>query len=163
VTLRPAFPADEIERQRASRLAQLVQQRDNPAALVGQIAMQAVYGAAHPYGYSEIGTEASVKATSRADMQSFSKEPFLPNNAALVVAGDITMPELRALAEKAFGGWQRGTPLRPQLGAPATTAARVVIVDKPGSPQTQLRVAAVGAERSSPDFRPLQVMNQVLG
>jgi zinc protease len=163
VTLRPAFPADEIDRQRAQRLGQLVQQRDNPAALVGQIAMQAVYGGAHPYGYSEIGTEASVKATSRADMQAFWKERFVPNNAALVVAGDITMPELRALAEKAFGAWQRGSPTRPQLGAPATTAARVVIVDTPGSPQTQLRVAAVGAERSSPDFRPLQVMNTVLG
>jgi zinc protease len=163
VTLRPSFPADEIERQRAQRLGQLVQQRDNPAALVGTIAMQAVYGARHPYGFAEIGTEASVKAMTRADMQAFWKERFVPNNAALVVAGDITMPELRALVEKAFGAWERGTPSRPQLGAPATTAARVVIVDKPGSPQTQLRVATVGAERSSPDFRPLQVMNTVLG
>jgi zinc protease len=163
VTLRPSFPADEIERQRAQRLGQLVQQRDNPAALVGTIAMQAVYGARHPYGFAEIGTEASVKAMTRADMQAFWKERFVPNNAALVVAGDITMPELRALAEKAFGAWERGSPTRPQLGAPETTPARVVIVDKPGSPQTQLRVAAVGAERSSPDFRPLQVMNTVLG
>ena len=158
-----AFPADEIERQRAQRLGQLVQQRDNPAALVGLIAMQAVYGTAHPYGFSEIGTEPSVKATTRADMQAFWKERFVPNNAALVVAGDITMPQLRALAERAFAAWERGAPTRPQLGAPSTTAARVIIVDTPGSPQTQLRVAGVGAERSSPDFRPLQVMNQVLG
>ena len=163
VTLRPSFPADEIERQRAQRLGQLVQQRDNPAALVGTIAMQAVYGTRHPYGFSEIGTEASVKAMTRGDMQAFWKERFVPNNAALVVAGDITMPELRALADKAFGAWERGSPSRAQLGAPTTTPARVIIVDKPGSPQTQLRVAAVGAERSSPDFRPLQVMNTVLG
>jgi len=163
VSLRPSFPADEIERQRAQRLGQLVQQRDNAAALVGTIAMQAVYGTRHPYGFAEIGTEASVKAMTRGDMQAFWKERFVPNNAALVVAGDITMPELRALADKAFGVWERGSPTRAQLGAPTTTAARVVIVDKPGSPQTQLRVAAVGAERSSPDFRPLQVMNTVLG
>jgi zinc protease len=163
VSLRPSFPADEIERQRAQRLGQLVQQRDNPSALVGTIAMQAVYGTSHPYGFSEVGTETSVKAISRADMQAFWKERFVPNNAALVVAGDITMAELRALAEKEFGAWERGSPTRPQLGAPTTTGARVVIVDKPGSPQTQLRVATVGAERSSPDFRPLQVMNTVLG
>jgi zinc protease len=163
VSLRPSFPADEIDRQRASRLAQLVQQRDNPAALVGNVAMTAVYGSRHPYGFSEIGTEASVKAISRADMQAFWKERFVPNNAALVVAGDITMPELRALAEKAFASWERGSPTRSQLGAPSMTAARVVIVDKPGSPQTQLRVAGIGAERSSPDFRPLQVMNMALG
>jgi zinc protease len=163
VTLRPSFPADEIDRQRAQRLGQLVQQRDNPAALVGTVAMQAAYGTRHPYGFAEIGTEASVKAISRADMQAFWKERFVPNNAALVVAGDITMPELRALAEKAFATWERGTATRPQLGAPQMTEARVVIVDKPASPQTQLRVVGIGAERSSPDFRPLQVMNMTLG
>ena len=163
VTLRPAFPADEIERQRASRLAQIVQQRDNPAQVAAQVVAAALYGPKHPYGYSEIGTEASVKAIGREDMLAFWKQNFVPNNAALVVAGDISMAELRALAEKAFGGWERGAPVRPALGTPATTQAKVVIVDKPGAPQTQLRVAAVGAPRSSPDFRPLQVMNMALG
>ena len=71
----------------------------------------------------------------------------MPNNAALVVAGDITMAELRALAEKAFGGWQRGTPARPSLTTPAAIAPRVVIVDKPGAPQTQLRVGDASARR----------------
>jgi zinc protease len=163
VALHPSFPADEVDRQRASRLAQLLQQRDNPAALVNNIAMGAVYGDRHPYGFSELGTDGSVKAISRADMQAFWKSHFVPNNAALIVAGDISMTELRAMAEKAFGVWERGAAARPQLSAPVTTAARVVIVDKPGSPQTQLRVVAIGAERSSPDFRPLQVMNQALG
>ncbi|MBI4265063.1 MAG: insulinase family protein [Acidobacteria bacterium] len=163
VVLRPSFPADEIERQRVQRLGQLVQQRDNPAQVAAQVQAAALYGSRHPYGYSETGTEASVKAMMRDDMVAFWKQNFVPNNAALVVAGDISMTELRALAEKAFGGWQRGTPARPALGAPASTQARIVIVDKPGSPQTQLRVASVGAARSSPDFRPLQVMNMALG
>jgi zinc protease len=96
-------------------------------------------------------------------MEAFWKQNFVPNNAALVVAGDISMNELRKLAEEAFGSWQKGAPAQPALGAPATTAARVVIVDKPGSPQTQLRVASIGAPRSSPDFRPMQVMNLALG
>jgi zinc protease len=163
ITLRPSFPAEEIERQRAARLGQLVQQRDNPAAVAGQVAAAALYGEKHPYGYSEIGTEASVKGMTRADMVAFWKENFVPNNAALVVAGDVSMNDLRALAEKAFGSWQRGTPVRPALGTPETTRARVVIVDKPGAPQTQLRVVGVGAARSSPDFRPMQVMNMALG
>jgi zinc protease len=100
---------------------------------------------------------------SRDDMLAFWKRNFVPNNAALVVAGDISMAELRALAEKALGSWQRGAPVQPTLGAPSTTQARVVIVDKPGSPQTQLRVVSIGAPRSSPDFRALQVMNMALG
>jgi len=163
VTLHPSFPAEEIERQRASRLAALVQQRDNPNQVAAQVTASALYGPKHPYGYSEIGTEAALKSLSRAEMEAFWKQNFVPNNAALVVAGDISMTELKALAEKAFGGWQKGTPAQPALGAPATTSARVVIVDKPGSPQTQLRVASIGAPRSSPDFRPMQVMNLALG
>jgi zinc protease len=163
VALRPAFPADEIERQRASRIAQLVQQRDNPGQVATQVASVALYGTRHPYGYTELGTEASVKAMSRQDMSDFWARNFVPNNAALVVAGDISMAQLRALAEKAFAAWQRGAPVRPALRDPETTSARVVIVDKPGSPQTELRVAWIGPARSTPDFLPLQVMNNELG
>jgi zinc protease len=163
VALHPSFPAEEIERQRASRLAQLVQQRENPAQLAAQVTAAALYGQRHPYGYTEIGTEPAVKAMSRDDMLAFWKQNFVPNNAALIVAGDISMTELRALVDKAFGDWARGTPARPALGAPTTTQAKVIIVDKPGSPQTQVRVATIGAARSSPDFRPMQVMNLALG
>ena len=163
VTLNPSFPAEEIERQRASRLAALVQQRDNPGQVAAQVTAAALYGPKHPYGYSEVGTEGSVKALTKDEMVGFWKQNFVPNNAALVVAGDISMDELRALAEKSFGSWQAGTPTQPALAAPTTTAARVVVVDKPGSPQTQVRVASIGAARSSPDFRPMQVMNLALG
>jgi zinc protease len=162
VVLRPSFPADEVERQRANRIAQLIQQRDNPQAVAAQVTSAVLYGTQHPYGYSEVGTEASVKAMTRDDMLAFWKQNYVPNNAALVVAGDISMNDLRALAEKTLGQWPRGTPAQPSLGAPATTRARIVIVDKPG-PQTQLRVASIGAARSSPDFRPLQVTNLALG
>jgi zinc protease len=163
VTLRPSFPAEELDRQRAQRLGQLVQMRDNPSQVAGVVTALVLYGDKHPYGFSEIGTEASVKAITRDDLSSFWQQNFVANNAALVVAGDISMKELRAMAEKSFGSWQRGTPSRPALTAPASVPPRVVIVDKPGSPQTQLRVATIGAARSSPDFRPLQVMNIALG
>src|SRR6185503_5936038 len=101
VALRPNFPAAEVERQRVSRLAGLLQQRENPAQVAAQVAAASLYGPKHPYGYSEIGTEASVKAMTRDDMVAFWKQNLVPNNAALVVAGEISMAELRALAEKA--------------------------------------------------------------
>jgi zinc protease len=163
VALRPSFPAEEVERQRAIRLGQLVQQRDNPGQVAAQVMAVALYGERHPYGYTEIGTEESMKAVMRDEMAAFWRQNFVPNNAALVVAGDISMSELRGMAEKAFGGWMSGTPARPALGMPDTTRARVIIVDMPGTPQTQLRVAGIGAARSSPDFRALQVMNTALG
>ena len=100
VTLRPSFPAEEIERQRASRLAALVQQRDNPGQVAAQVTASALYGPKHPYGYTEIGTEAALKSVSRADMEAFWKQNFVPNNAALVVAGDISMNELTRAGRK---------------------------------------------------------------
>ena len=163
VAQRPSFPAEEIERQRAARLGQLVQQRENANALAAKIVANVLYGEGHPYGFTELGTEASVKAMTREQMLAFWRQNFVPNNAALVVAGDISMAELRALAEKAFGGWERGTPARPALTAPNPGDSKIVIVDRPGAPQTQLRVVTVGAARSSDDFRPLQVMNMALG
>jgi zinc protease len=163
VTLRPSFPAEEIERQRAQRLAALVQQRENPSQVATQVAAAVLFGPKHPYGYTDLGTEAGVKGISRADMQAFWKQNFVANDAALVVSGEISMNELRALAEKSLGAWPRGTPARPSLGAPEAVSARVVIVDMPGAPQTQLRVVGRGAPRSSPDFRPMQLMNQAFG
>ena len=163
IALHPSFPAEEIERQRASRLAQLVQQRENANVLSARIVNVALYGDRHPYGFTELGTEASVKALTRDAMLAFWKQNFVPNNAALVVAGDITMAELRPLAEKVFGAWQRGTPARPAVVSPAATQARILIVDRPGAPQTQIRFGAIGAPRSVPEFHAIQVMNTELG
>ncbi len=163
VTLDPAFPEAEIARQRSERLARLVQQRENPGAAANAAMFAALYGPKNPYGFTELGTEASNKAMTRDEMVAFWTQNFVPNNAALVVAGDITADELRPLAESTFGAWQRGEPATPALGAPATTSARLVLVDKPGAPQTQLRVATIGAPRSTPDYPSLQVMNMALG
>ena len=163
VTLRPSFPAEELERQRVQRVGQLVQMRDNPSQVAGLVTAAVLYGEKHPYGFVEIGTEAAAKAITRADLASFWQQNFVANNAALVVAGDISMAELRTLAEKSFGSWKQGTPARPTLTTPTSIPPRVVIVDTPGSPQTEVRVATIGAARSSPDFRALQVMDLALG
>jgi len=163
VALHPAFPNEEIERLRGQRLARLAQQRDEPNAVASTVVAAALYGPNHPYGYPELGTEAAIKATTRDDLAGFWKRGFAPNNAALIVAGNVTAGDLRTLAEKSFGAWQRGTPPAAAPGAPATTAARVVIVDKPGAAQSQIRVATIGAARSTPDYPSLQVMNAALG
>jgi zinc protease len=163
VVRRPSFAPEEIERQRASRLGSLAQQRENPNAVATVAMYAALYGSAHPYGYTELGTEASNKGITRDDMQKFWSQNFVPNNAALVVSGQITAAELRPLVEKAFGDWTRGTAASPALGEPATTSARLVLVDKPGAPQTQLRVASIGVPRATPDYEALRVMNEALG
>jgi zinc protease len=163
IARRPSFPQGEIDRQRASRLASLVQQREDPNAVASATMAAALFGPQHPYGFTELGTEASNKALTRDDMRAFWTQNFVPNNAALVVSGRVTVDELKPLVEKAFAGWQSGTAAQPSMPPATTTPAKLIIVDKPGAPQTQLRVVSMGVARNTPDYEPLIVMNEGLG
>ncbi len=163
VALRSTFPTEEVERIRAARLADVVQQRSNPNIIANNVMASALYGLEHPYGFAQLGTADSIRRVTREDLQGFWRGQFVPGNAALVVSGSITLPELRTLAESAFGGWSRGTATAARIGESALAQPRLVLVDRPGSPQTQLRVATIGAPRSSPDYISLRVMNAILG
>jgi zinc protease len=163
VVLHPAFPTAEVERQRASRIGELTQQRDDPALVAAVAAAGALYGSDHPYGYGQLGTEQAIRATTREDVVRFWRRHYLPGNAALVVSGDITADELRALATARFGGWGRADAAITAVGDPSGTRARLVVVDKPGAPQTALRVTSIAAARRTPDYPAMQVMNAALG
>ena len=163
VALRPSFPAREIERQRTSRSVEIVQRRESPNGRVGEVMASVLYGNVHPYGFTELGTPASVAAMTRDDLVGFWERNFVPGNTALVVAGDISMDELRSLAEDAFGEWDGSAAPSPALGTPQSTDARVVVADMPGAAQTMLVVTKVGVPRSTADYEALRVMNTALG
>jgi zinc protease len=161
--LNPAFPEEEIERQRLIRLGTIAQNRESASTVADGVFALALHGPESPYAYMEIGTERSLRALKRDDLRAFWSQHFIPNNAALIVSGDVSRDELRPLLERTFGNWKSGSP-RPAASSPSKpTTARVVIVDKPGAPQTQLRVGLAGPSRSTPDYEPLQVMNTILG
>jgi zinc protease len=110
-----------------------------------------------------LGTTSSLKAIGRDDIEAFWKAGYRPGNAALVVAGDVTSDQLRALAEKHFGQWEgAGTKGTAPQGQQVTTG-RTLIVDRGAAPQTALRVGMVGLPRDTPDYVPLQIMNNALG
>ena len=163
VALHPSFPEEELERQRASRLASLLQRRENPRDAAETVLAAVLYGPKHPYGYAEIGTETSVRGMRREDLLAFWKKNLVPNNASLVVAGDITRADLEALAKREFGDWEPGAPARPELEVESVPTARVVLVDKPGAAQTQLRIGMAGVPRATPDYAALQMLNRTLG
>ncbi len=124
----------------------------------------ALYGRRHPYGFTELGTEASNKALTREDMQKFWSQNFVPNNAALVVSGQITVADLRPLVEKAFGDWQKGD-------AGAAVARRPGDDRRATDPRRQARGAAdadacriaSACRATTPDYEALLVMNEALG
>jgi zinc protease len=161
----PTFPPEEIERQRKSLLNEIAEAREHSNALADAALARALYGPANPYGLTALGTEASVAKLGEADLRRWWQRWFRPGNAALIVVGDIDTASLRALADKQWGGWNApsdSAPSRPSALS-ATTKARVVIVDKPDAPQTELRVGRIAAERTTPDYPALQVLNEALG
>jgi zinc protease len=163
VLLNPEFPLSEIDRLRHDRLTQILQQKDNPNALAARQFNMELYGPNHPYGYTELGTETSNRAISREDLFHFWRNGYLPGVAALIVAGDVTESEVRRLAERHFSSWTGAgaSPAPPPVQQPPQR--RIVIVDKPGSPQTMLRIGHIGIERAHPDYVPTMVLNAALG
>jgi zinc protease len=163
VVLHPTFPPDEVERRRASRVAAFTDERSDPETIVSRTSVSALFGPHSPYGYDNEGTEASIKAMTRDDMVNFWKANYIPNNAALVVTGDIPASDLRSLVESKLGSWKSGEIQLPPRAGAETAKAKVIIVDRPGAQQTMVRLVQHGVTRSTPDYPSLEVMNAELG
>jgi zinc protease len=163
VVLHPVFNAEELERLRRQRIVRIQQEADSPAAIAQRVGVKLVYGD-QPYGFTNSGTVASVKGLTRDELEAFWAGHYGPADSALVLSGDVTEAEARRLAEKYFGNWisaARGEATLPP--APAEPAQKLVLVDKPGSPQTALFVYGLGVPRSTPDLLALEMMNYTLG
>jgi zinc protease len=164
VTLRPAFPANEFDRLKKERLTALLQQRDRGPAIADVAFSYVLFGDEHPYGHPQLGNEASIGALALGDVQSFYQTHFRPNNATVVVVGDVRPDDVTRRIERWFGGWPAGTvPTTRFPSAPAAGALTVHLIDKPAAPQSSVRIGLVGVPRSTADFFPLVVMNTVLG
>ena len=163
VALHPTFPKEEIDRVRKERLAALVQEKDDPFSVAMRILAAALYGPRYSYGYPDIGTEESIKAVTRENLLKFWQEHYFPNDAALIVTGNIKLGELKPLLEKQFGAWKPGTSNSATMGTPASSDARLILVDRQGAPQTTLLCASMGVARSTPDYPQIEVMNTDLG
>ncbi len=164
VALRPTFPEEELERQRAERLTTLLQWRDEPRALASVAFAEALYGAEHPYGRPTLGNAASLQAVSTDDLRAFHAARFRPGDATLIVVGDVTRGSVEPLLAAAFGEWRGVTAPPAALPAARQVAAREIwIVDKPGAEQSEIRLGRIGAERLTDDYYALVVMNTILG
>ena len=164
VTLRPAFPAADLERVRKVRLTGLQQLRDRGPAIADRAYATALYGEQHPYGRPLAGTEASVASISRADLQSFYDTYYRPNNATLLVVGDVRPDDVERRAQALFGGWtRRDVPAPTNTTVEGPKATTLILVDKPGAAQSSFRIGGIGAPRSTKDYFALQVLNTILG
>lgn len=164
VALRPSFPQNELDRLKSERLTSLLQLKDRGPAIAEMAYSHILFGEEHPYGRPQLGDETSVASLTRADVQAFYDSYFRPNNATVIVAGDVTVDDVQRRLERVLGGWRAGTvpttrfPSPPSPGGPT-----IYLIDKPGAAQSSVRIGSVAVARSTTDYFALTVLNTVLG
>lgn len=164
VIVNATFPESELESSRRRALVGLMQRKDNPNAIASLVYNSLLYGKNHPYGNSLTGNEVSIKSVKQSDLKNFYQTYYRPNNAVLVVVGDVTMNALKPKLESAFANWKSAqVPMSKTPDAAVFDRPGIYLVDKPGAAQSVINIGQVGVSRSNPDFYPLQVMNSILG
>ena len=163
VLLRPRLSPDDWERVRHDRLTGLAQRRDQPDAVASLVSDRVLYGDAHPYGRPTEGYEPTVARIGIDDIRRFHATHYRPSNAVLVVAGAFDEAALPRQLEAALGEWKTAPASTPAPATPLPARARLVLVDRPGAPQSIVRFVGPGVDRMSPDRPALSMLNAILG
>ncbi len=168
VVRNPAFAPEQMERMRVRRMAQVQQEKDQPVGIALRTLPPLIYGPDHAYGipFTGSGTEASNQRISRDDLVVFHGNWLRPDNATLFVVGDTRMRDVLPVLEQNFGDWQAAGAKMPQKQITAVTlppSGRLLLVDKPGSPQSLILAAHIAPPTSAANNIAIEVMNDVIG
>ena len=166
VILHPSFPAADLSREKQSTLANIQQEKVEPTGLALRVVPALLYGPGHAYSQplTGSGTEESVRAMTREDLQRFAATWFKPNHATLVVVGDITMAELTPKLERAFKDWKPGDVPNENIATVAGPAkTKVYILDRPGAEQSIIIGGSLVAPTANPDELAFETLNDAFG
>lgn len=167
VILNPAFPEADLNRLKNQQLSSIANEMKEPQSMIMRVMPELLYGKDHPYGMPMTGTgdENSVKTLGLEDVRGFYQHWIRPNNATLVVTGNLTMEELVAKLEKRFGAWQKGdVPKKviPEVKA-STTSNKIFLIDRPESEQSMIVAGYLTKPYGQIDETAIEQMNNVLG
>ncbi|MGE5218427.1 MAG: M16 family metallopeptidase [Chloroflexota bacterium] len=155
------FPAAEIDRQKQAVIASIRAREEDPGAVAATRFAAALFPQS-PYGRPVEGTEASVKALQRKNLQEHFTRYYRPNRAIIAVVGDIGEKEIAQALSKAFSGWKKGEPSGKTLTPANIGGAQQVEVNKDLT-QSNIILGHNGVARGNPDYYAVQVMNYILG
>jgi zinc protease len=162
VAMNPAFSEVELRKLKRRELDRLQMQLSDPGFLAAREFYAALYGD-HPYARIDTTPEV-VQRVRRQDLAAWHARHFVPNNAFLVVVGDVTADGVKQTAEAVFARWRRGeVPAKAYGTTPTRTERRIIVVDRPESVQSVISVGNLAIARRDPAYVPLMVANQVLG
>ncbi len=164
IVVRPTFPGEEFERRRSLQVGRLLESRDETRWMADQTLRAVLYGTDDPYGLPLLGDSGDLAGLQRSRVVRYHQRHFTPQNSILIVVGDADSDVVNGAIEDGFGTWVGDTPaFVPARPSPPALRPEVYVVDKPGAPQSEIRVGAIGAPRSTPDYFALTVLNTILG
>jgi predicted Zn-dependent peptidase len=162
IVTKPAFREDDLESFRKREMNRLSLYMSDPEYVADRVFVRELYGT-HPYSHYDTTYESLGKIT-RDDVSSFHKDWYKPMHSFFVAVGDITSAELGPMLESSLGPMKDGVKNAKGFGSPEPLAKRrVVIVDRPGSAQTVIRVGNLALDAKNPDALALKVTNHALG
>jgi predicted Zn-dependent peptidase len=163
VALNPSFPQEEFDKLKKQSLTGIESAKDDPNSLSSRLSNSSLYSLDHPYG--ELETEASINNITIEDCKSFYNENWSPNQAYIVVVGDIKAKKAKKLIKKYFGEWASKEVSTREYEMPAKPSKSVVnIINRNSSVQTVIRLAnTIDLQPGSEDIVAVQLMNQILG
>lgn len=162
VARNPSFPQAELDLLKARTGQQLQAQTASPQYVNNKMFRQTLFGN-HPYSRTGVTPE-TLPAIDRASIVSYQQTYYRPNNAFLIVVGDIAADAVFAAAEKAFGSWERrAIPEARTAALPALKGRNLVFVQRPNSVQSSISVGNFAPQRDDPRWYTLQLANQIFG
>ena len=162
MVLMPSFPENEVSLYKQNTLQGLKFQRSNPGFLASEQTARILYGK-HPYSIVS-PSEADVNKITRENLMKFHDANYIPNNAVMIIVGNVKRDEILKQLKSNFGDWQKGEITATKFPVPPVRKERTLtIVDRPGSAQSNIVLANLAINRNDPDYFPVLVMNQVLG
>ncbi len=164
----PVFPAAEVARHVRTRLAEIEQERSVASARAGLELLRTFYDPADRSSRPTAGTRATVARITREDVAAFQARHVAAAGVTVAIAGDFHGVDVPVLVEQSLGGWAHGPVDRPRhlrrRAALAPDRARIVLVDRKGSVQTEVIIGAPGPDRSvEGGWAPYPVAGFVIG
>lgn len=167
IVQKPDFAPAEVERLRAQQLARIASELKAPQSTALRLLPPLLYGKDHPYGVSFTGSgdAASVAKISRAELIQFHQSWLRPDKATIFVVSDQPLARIVAVLDQRFGTWQAQGPagVKPSSAAVAGESAKIVLIDRPGSPQSVILAGQVLPLKGSAPLETLIAANQALG
>lgn len=165
VIVNPVFNQEDFEKRKAQALVRLDQAKESPRAVINNYFKKFIYGD-HSYGNAVSGSKSSVEQLEVSDVKAFYAAHYVPNGAAIAIAGDFKAADMEKQLKSLFKDWKKGEVNAASLASEETKPlqkSRILLVNKEDATETTFLIGQKGISRNNPDYVSLQVINTILG